>query len=143
MKISPLFCRNCDTHVSIHGERAFCECKSVDYLLTNNIYSSTDVKPKTDESIVRDRQSKGYLSHSKFPTQIGSFKKWLEKLPPPKSGEVALDLGCGPGPYTTMLLDKGYSVIAIDFSVECLHINYTSCLDHKHKELVAIKLVKN
>jgi len=60
-------------------------------------------------------------------------------LPAPQNGEIALDLGCGPGPYTALLFDKGYSVIAIDFSLESLLINRESCLGNNKNQAVFIE----
>ena len=82
---------------------------------------------RSEESIARDAQAQGYLEHSKFPTQIASFKAWLEQLPKPTGTSIALDLGCGPGPYTNCLLSRGHTVIAIDFSGVSLEINRKNC----------------
>ena len=38
----------------------------------------------------------------------------LSKIPDPKEGAVALDLGAGVGNETLLLIDKGFDVVAID-----------------------------
>jgi len=78
----------------------------------------------SSEMQVRDREARGYLQHGKFPTQIASVEAWLQGVP---AGGLALDLGCGPGPYTAKLRDKGCRVLAVDFSLESLRINAAAC----------------
>lgn len=75
---------------------------------------------------VRDRQAPGYLAHRKFPTQVARLSKWIAALPEHTRALPALDLGCGPGPTTEMLVDAGYSVMAVDFSRASLELNAAS-----------------
>ena len=92
-----------------------------------------------NEMVTRDKQAVGYLKHEKFPTQISSFKQWLNKFAIDlqgtsyKSKKIALDLGCGPGPYTKYLQNLGYEVIAIDFSKDSLIINSAECKNSKNE----------
>jgi SAM-dependent methyltransferase len=44
-----------------------------------------------------------------------------------KANEIVLDLGCGPGPTTEMLLQAGYEAAAVDFSIRSLVLNAQSC----------------
>jgi SAM-dependent methyltransferase len=74
----------------------------------------------------RDRQAAGYLLHAKHRVQAFRVGQFLARHPGP--GHV-LDLGCGPGPTTKMLLAAGYRVSAIDFSMESLKINAAQCGD--------------
>ena len=44
-----------------------------------------------------------------------------------RAGNKILDLGCGPGPTTEFLLQAGYDVVAVDFSIQSLSINAHLC----------------
>lgn len=87
------------------------------------------------ERAVRDRQASTYLQHAKFPTQVASVQSWLRGVsaaaaassPATAGRPVALDLGCGPGPYTQLLLQAGYDVLAMDTSAASLEINADTC----------------
>jgi SAM-dependent methyltransferase len=74
----------------------------------------------------RDRQADGYLSHSKFPTQIARVEAFLRRRGERSRDELAYDLGCGPGPFTAMLVRRGSRVVAVDFSGRSLAINRAS-----------------
>ncbi len=52
-------------------------------------------------------------------TDNSYIDKFLEKLP--KGGKI-LDVGCGPGQFTKYMIDKGFQVVAIDYSNEMLTI---------------------
>ncbi len=92
-------------------------------LLDHNLYLYSEVS-------TRDNQAKGYLKHNKFPTQIARMNNWLGKIPNQLFNHSILDLGCGPGPTTKMLLEKGATKIySIDFSINSLKINKNSCLN--------------
>lgn len=73
------------------------------------------------EMMVRDRQAAGYLQHRKFPTQVARIRRFIKSLP--RARLPVLDLGCGPGPTTEMLADKGFEVLAVDFSRRSLELN--------------------
>jgi 2-polyprenyl-3-methyl-5-hydroxy-6-metoxy-1,4-benzoquinol methylase len=83
------------------------------------------------EAAARNWEAGTYLQLPKFPTQIASLERFVEALPPPLAAFPALDLGCGPGPATGMLLDKGYRVVAVDFSAASLRINATANARHR------------
>ena len=91
----PLYCNSCNSSVIIKEQNASCKCKNNFYELSDGIYISANLAV-TQEAVIRDRQAKGYLQHSKFPCQLNNFSKWINSLPIPKQGEIALDLGCGP-----------------------------------------------
>ena len=50
-------------------------------------------------------------------------KRFLAGLPAQVNEKPVLELGCGPGPYTRILLESRYDVIAVDFSEASLSIN--------------------
>jgi len=79
------------------------------------------------EMLERDGDAAAYLSHRKFPTQIGRLKTFIRAHPPLGDGAKVLDLGCGPGPTTAFLLDAGYQTLAVDFSMRSLAINAQAC----------------
>ncbi len=79
------------------------------------------------EMLERDGDALGYLSHAKFPTQIERLKAFLRVHPAEGGGGTVLDLGCGPGPTTGLLLEAGYRALAVDFSMRSLAINAQHC----------------
>ena len=99
-----------------------CECGSTRYTWVDGIFRRADLV-LSSEAEVRDRQAAGYLKHAKFPTQIARFKEWLASLPEELQRYPVLDLGSGPGPTTGLLLNAGFHVIAVDFSIESLRLN--------------------
>lgn len=104
-------------------------------------YTSDDILDETPEAKTRNRQASGYLEHSKFPTQVERVRQFLNKLPSFTKELPALDLGCGPGPYSQYLLGKGYRVIAVDFSKQNIILNHRSCdkitSDESHAHVIA------
>tara|TARA_B100000214_G_C23849384_1_gene572627 strand:- start:68 stop:919 length:852 start_codon:yes stop_codon:yes gene_type:complete len=98
----------------------------------------------------RDNQAKKYLTHSKFPTQISRMKKWMSSISQDLIEGITLDLGCGPGPTTEMLLQNGArNIFAADFSINSLIINKETCNKHEVKpiymlqDITDIRLRKN
>lgn len=90
-------------------------------------YSPREALDSLPEVGARDKQASGYLEHIKFPIQIFRVKQFLRTLPVSANRLPALDLGCGPGPYTPLLLERGHHVVAVDFSAESLRINRQRC----------------
>lgn len=86
-------------------------------------YHGSDALAPVTEVAARDRQAAGYLQHVKHPVQIANLETFLGGLPAPDDIRPALDLGCGPGPSTGLLLRHGWSPVSIDFSLESLRIN--------------------
>jgi len=77
----------------------------------------------------RNNQAENYLLHAKFPTQIAVFKNWLLNLTSDMYDGTVFDFGCGPGPYTKILLENGYkNIIAVDNSLKSLVLNQQSCI---------------
>ena len=79
------------------------------------------------EMIERDHDAFNYLSHPKFPTQVERLRRFLGAKSKKENGGIILDLGCGPGPTTGLLLDAGYEVVAVDMSLQSLAVNAQLC----------------
>lgn len=77
--------------------------------------------------IARDQDAAYYVSHPKFPTQIARLSRFLKAHPARGSANKALDLGCGPGPATRLLMDARYDTVAVDFSIRSLALNAAAC----------------
>lgn len=86
-------------------------------------YSCDEHLHEISEVEARDSQSDGYLKHAKFPIQIHRINRFLKRLPNNIKTRPVLDLGCGPGPTTNLLLKNGYKVVAVDFSEKSLLLN--------------------
>jgi 2-polyprenyl-3-methyl-5-hydroxy-6-metoxy-1,4-benzoquinol methylase len=122
-----LRCEQCDTAIDLVGDQVSCACGKCLYSKIDGIYvRANSAVDQQDEMCVRDKQARGYLAHAKFPTHISVFDRWITEVEsrsnaacqgPLESNHtrVALDLGCGPGPYTQRLQSLGYHVIAVDF----------------------------
>ncbi|MEY4879163.1 MAG: hypothetical protein RJB62_632 [Pseudomonadota bacterium] len=82
-------------------------------------------KSPTPEMLVRDSDARHYISHPKFPPQIDRLASFLRTHVSP--GDRVLDLGCGPGPTTEMLLRAAADAVAVDFSVPSLALNARLC----------------
>lgn len=91
-------------------------------------YTPSDELDKKTEVHVRDNEASSYLRHWKFPTQSFRVKQFLAGLPPQAVAKPVLELGYGPGPYTRMLLEPSYDVIAVDFLAQSLLINRQATL---------------
>lgn len=84
-------------------------------------------KPVPPEMLVRDQDAFNYISHPKFPTQLARLKRFIQSKAASEQGGKVLDLGCGPGPTTKLLLEAGYDVVAVDFSIQSLALNAQHC----------------
>lgn len=99
------------------------------------IYDANTEAVATPEMHVRDDNALNYMSHPKFPTQIERLRSFLRAHPPMAQGDKVLDLGCGPGPTTELLLQAGFEVAAVDFSIRSLSINAYLCGEMSEKAL--------
>ena len=106
-----------------------CKCGGTRYVSIDGVLRRVGLVPSR-EADARDREAPDYLKHAKFPTQIARFKEWIASLPEALRRYPALDLGSGPGPTTSLLLEAGFHVIAVDFSIESLRLNRTQNLEH-------------
>jgi 2-polyprenyl-3-methyl-5-hydroxy-6-metoxy-1,4-benzoquinol methylase len=131
-----VLCPRCARGLVVHSERPVtaCSCGQLFRLDDNILFlSKPEDLEQIPEAAARNREAGSYLQLPKFPTQIASLRCFVEALPPPLTAFPALDLGCGPGPTTGMLLDKGYSVVAVDFSAASLRINAKANAKHRSR----------
>lgn len=107
------------------GNELVCTACARRYPLSQAIlhYLGADGLSVTTEVATRDRQAAGYLQHVKLPVQISNLERFMRGLPSGGTNRTVLDLGCGPGPSTGLLLQHGWSPVSIDFSLESLRIN--------------------
>lgn len=125
--LAALRCDSCGSTQPLEwtAEAGVCRCGRrvpiVDGIVRYTPQQTLAAIPEVD---ARDRQAAGYLAHSKFPTQLARFDRFLER-PHTVNGPV-YELGCGPGPFTSKLTERGYDVVAVDFSVRSLEINRAS-----------------
>jgi len=127
---SLVLCRACGAPLSFSrdGARQCCNLPQGSALRSGFIIHDTfDRSAPPDEMIVRDQDAFHYLSHPKFPTQIDRMARFVRSKSEKENGAIVLDLGCGPGPTTGMLLDAGYKVVAVDFSIQSLVVNAQLC----------------
>ena len=74
-------CQKCDSGVKFLQNMASCQCGETVFSKSRDVYfRDTFSTDSCNEMVTRDRQATGYLRHEKFPTQISSFKQWLNKL---------------------------------------------------------------
>ena len=100
------------------------ECGCGHYSIVNNVIIAG--LRDNPEMACRDKQASGYVEHIKFPAQLGAFLTWLRRAIKHDKAKI-LELGCGPGPYTAILLNEGHNTFSINFSRESLLINERSC----------------
>jgi 2-polyprenyl-3-methyl-5-hydroxy-6-metoxy-1,4-benzoquinol methylase len=139
-----ILCPNCGARLAVtsYEPAIACSCGALFRLDQNILFlSKPEDLEQIPEAVARNREAGIYLQLPKFPTQIASLGRFVAALPPPLAAFPALDLGCGPGPTTGMLLDKGYRVVAVDFSAASLRINAMANARHRsHVMYVAANL---
>jgi SAM-dependent methyltransferase len=128
MKIAraALRCPRCGREMELNIMNAAVVCRCGNTLRVENRlieYTGAESLRELSEVKARDWQAPRYLQHAKFPTQIFRVKQFLKGLPQWVKEKPVIELGCGPGPYTRILLDSFYDVIAVDFSEQSLLIN--------------------
>ena len=128
-----IFCPLCGRgKVKVINNRVLAACCNRAFKLEDNqIIIFDETLFSIPEVRARDNQAKGYLMHSKFPTQISRMKRWMSNIPKELLAGITLDLGCGPGPTTKMLLEIGArNILAADFSINSLRLNKDICQHH-------------
>ncbi len=130
-----VLCPTCGTavHISRSG-RSVCSC-GAEFAFEGNIafLSSPGMLERIPEAATRNQEAPQYLQLPKFPTQLDSIRRFIDAVPAELQAFPALDLGCGPGPTTAMLLQRGYRVIAVDFSTASLQLNAASNAEHESR----------
>jgi malonyl-CoA O-methyltransferase len=76
-----------------------------------------------------------YDKHAAFQRDVGS--RLLEKLPRDLSGKRVLDLGCGTGYFSSLLLARGAEVVCVDISQEMLNKAHQRCGNEKTTYVLA------
>jgi len=130
-------CKSCGAPLSFssEGARNCCESSSGSILRGNVLINDPDGAHSPPEILVRDQDALNYISHKKFPTQIARLEKFIRAHAPTNLPNKVLDLGCGPGPTTELLLQAGFEVAAVDFSVRSLSINAHLCRSMAERSL--------
>lgn len=145
-----LLCAGCGSplRLGIARMRACC-CQSNGHRLDRSIlrYDPDLAHREKPEMRARDRQAHGYMLHAKLPTQIHRIRSFVAGLPAEARALPVLDLGCGPGPTTAILLAAGFSVIAVDFSLTSLGLNEEQCRNlgdvlYVHADLTQVRFAE-
>lgn len=71
------------------------------------------------------RAANTYDTHAKFQRDVGY--RLLDKMPQDLSGKVVLDLGCGTGYFSKLLLERGATVVCGDLSAKMLNQAMQRC----------------
>ena len=141
-----LFCPVCRANcLKVINNKLIASCCSTTFMVEGNqiiVFDNTLLS--IPEVRTRNNQAKGYLLHSKFPTQISRMKKWMSNIPEKLLDGIILDLGCGPGPTTKMLLEIGArKILSSDFSINSLRINQDICQNHASKPIYLLQDIRN
>ncbi|HHC6519744.1 TPA: malonyl-ACP O-methyltransferase BioC [Vibrio parahaemolyticus] len=81
------------------------------------------------------RAADTYDKHAAFQRDVGH--RLLEKLPSDLTNKRVLDLGCGTGYFSQLLLERGASVVCADLSQGMLDKARERCGDHNVRYVVA------
>ena len=84
-------------------------------------------------SKVYDTIAESFDSTRKYPWK--EVEEFIEEIKP---NEFILDLGCGNGRHTKLILEKDASTIGVDLSFTILHIALTKTLESCHKMLLGL-----
>lgn len=131
-----VLCPSCGTAVDTSRCRRLVVCScGAQFGFDQNILflSPPGTLERIPEAATRNQEAPHYLQLPKFPTQRDSVGRFIESLPAELRAFSALDLGCGPGPTTAMLLERGYRVVAVDFSSASLRVNAAANAEHESR----------
>tara|TARA_B100000902_G_scaffold235449_1_gene223134 strand:- start:601 stop:1434 length:834 start_codon:yes stop_codon:yes gene_type:complete len=140
-----ILCPSCGGDLSVIEENIASSCCNKKFkvednqivIFNNTIFSNTEARS-------RDKQAEGYLLHDKFPTQISILKRWISKISHQLLDGSVLDIGCGPGPSTRMLLESGArDILSVDFSINSLRINKDICKVYEHNPIYLLQDIRN
>ena len=140
-----LLCPLCGRkNVKVINDRVIASCcNTVFKLEENQIIIFDDTLFSIPEVITRDKQAKKYLMHSYLPTQISRMKRWISNIPKQLLTGITVDLGCGPGPTTEMLLEIGAkNILSVDFSINSLRINKDICKHNAGKPIYILQDIR-
>jgi 2-polyprenyl-3-methyl-5-hydroxy-6-metoxy-1,4-benzoquinol methylase len=141
-----IFCPLCGRDkVKVINNRVIASCcNTVFKLEEDQIIIFDDTLLSIPEVRTRDDQAERYLMHSKFPTQISRMQRWISNIPKELLAGTALDLGCGPGPTTRMLLEVGTrNILSADFSINSLRLNKDTCQYHAEKPIYILQDIRD
>ena len=135
-----ILCPTCGNRLRFNAGARLCCNKPHGATIHNDIIRyRPDIS--SQEMATRDVQAEDYLRHTKFPTQIDRMRRFITQLP--RATRPVLDLGCGPGPTTQLLSEKGFDIIAVDFSMRSLELNKAKSALFVQADLNDIRFVKD
>jgi SAM-dependent methyltransferase len=145
-----LLCPACEGRLRFDsaGARCCCTLKGGSRIEESIVRYEPEFSHNKSEMSARDRQANGYLSHGKLPIQVYRIQSFVERASAEHDASPVLDLGCGPGPTTGILLNAGFRVVGIDFSINSLKLNGRYCGAHTkdalfvHGDLTRIKFAR-
>ena len=140
-----ILCPSCRGDVRIIEENVTSSCCNTKFRVEDNqIVIFDDAISTNPEARSRNRHAAGYLLHDKFPTQISILKRWISKISSKLLDDGVLDIGCGPGPTTRMLLESGArNILSVDFSINSLRINKDICKVYEHNPIYLLQNITN
>jgi SAM-dependent methyltransferase len=124
-----LVCPACERRLRFDsvGGRRCCTLNGGSSVDESIVRYEPEIRYNKSEMRARDCQADGYLSHGKLPTQVYRLKRFVMHVAGQPDISPVLDLGCGPGPTTGILLRAGFRVVGVDFSLNSLKLNEQLC----------------
>ena len=140
-----ILCPSCGGDIKIIEENIFSSCCNTKFRVEDNqIIIFDNTISFNAEARSRNKQAEGYLLHDKFPAQISILKRWISKISCKLIDGAVLDIGCGPGPSTRMLLESdARDILSVDFSINSLRINKDICKVYEHKPIYLLQDIRN
>ena len=91
-----------------------------------------DINVWSDKSAIAEafgRAAHTYDQHAAFQRDVG--ERLLAKMPSDLTGRIVLDIGCGTGYFSKLLLERGAHVVCFDLSEQMLETAKERCGDEK------------